>query len=321
MKHRPHGFVLVTVLWVVALLAVITISYHHRARLELRAARYSLDSAQARMTARAALERGLVALRNKTMLEHMARPANPANVSPHTHHGQAWAQPQDLYSAVGQLKPGEGFEQDVAEYRITDLESRFNINELPEDILAALPGMSRPIARRIHYRREGDSDAGAPPQLFQHVSELRQIRGVDDEAWRGAQDEPGLRDVLTTYGDALVNINTAPASVLEALPEVDQGAVADLIQVRNGPDGVPHTADDRGFADWESFRTATQIDGRSLAAFQRFCKFNSNYFKISAMATRRGGMIRSQCSAIVYVPDGSNVASLLSWSEESLGSP
>lgn len=321
MKRRSNGFVLVTVLWVVALLAVITISYHHRARLELRAARYSLDSAQARMAARAALERGLVALRNKTLEEQVAHVPNQPNAAPHSHYGQPWAQPRDLYSAVGFLKPGEGFERDIAEYRITDLEGRFNINQISEDVLASLPGMSRPVARRIHYRRDGDSDAGGVPQTFQHVSELRHIRGVDDEAWLGERDEPGLRDVLTTYGDALVNINTAPASVLEALPDVDQGAVADLVQLRNGPDGLSHTSDDLGFADWEAFRIATQIEGHTLAAFQRFCKFNSNYFKISAMATRRGGMIRSQCTAIVYVPDGSNVASLLSWSEESLGSP
>ncbi len=320
MKKRPNGFVLVTVLWVVALLAVITISYHHRARLELRAARYSLDTAQARMSARAALERGLVALRNKALWAQIAQdPSQPA--PPYTHYGQEWAQSRDLYSAVGYLRPGPGFEHDVAQYHITDLEGRFNLNEIDEDVLASLPGMSRPVARRIHYRRNGDIDAGVTPQSFQHVSELRQIRGIDDAAWRGGQDESGLRDVLTTYGDGLININTAPAAVLSALPDVDQGTASDLVQLRNGPDGVSQTTDDLGFSDWETFRDATQISGHTLASFQRFCKFNSNYFKISAMATRRGGMIRSQCTAIVYVPDGSNVASLLSWSEESLGAP
>ena len=51
MKHAREGFVLVSVLWVVALLTVITLSYHHRARLEVQAAR---DDARCRGFAHAA---------------------------------------------------------------------------------------------------------------------------------------------------------------------------------------------------------------------------------------------------------------------------
>jgi len=317
MNRNRRGFVLVSVLWVVALLTVITISYHHRARLEVRAARYNLDAAQARVAARGAVERGVLELRNKTVLESIVQVPGQPTHGPITHLGQPWAQVGNLLGDGALLDPGEGFENDVVQYAIEDLERYININGASEDVIAALPGMSSPVARRIHYIRTG----GGADRPFQHLSELRAIRGVDDGGWFGDGDSPGLRDVLTVHGDGRININTAPLAVLQHLPDVDPAAMADWVALRQGEDGLAGTADDRGVSSWEQFAEISGIRGGTLVALQRFCKFNSNYFKISAVATRRGGMIRSQCSAIVTVPSGTDIASLLSWSEESLGSP
>ncbi|MCF6285007.1 MAG: general secretion pathway protein GspK [Candidatus Hydrogenedentes bacterium] len=317
--EKQAGFVLVSVLWVVALLVVITISYHHRARLEVRAARYSLDASQARMAARAAMQRGIVALRNKAVIDSLKHGLDKPQPPPTTHMGQPWARARDLFREEGYLSPGDNFENDVARYTIEDMERFININAASEDLLAELPGMTRPVARRIHYRQAGESDAQGQAQRFQHISELRYIRGVDDDAWYGDDDSPGLRDVLTTYGDGRINLNTAPVEVLQSLPDVDPSVAEDLVTLRSGPDGISGTRDDIGFSDWEQFADATGVDGDSLISLKQFCKFNANYFRIKAVATRRGGMIHSQCSAIVLIPDGSNVASLLSWSEESLG--
>ncbi len=321
MSRSSNGFVLVSVLWVVALLTVITISYHYRARLEVRAARYSLDSAQARMTARAALERGILELRNKTVFDALRQDPTEAPRAPSTHLGQSWAQVGDLYRDGGLLTPGDDFVNDVAQYHIEDMERLININHVSDEMMAALPGISLPVARRIHYRVTGDADAQVNGQRFQDISELRSIRGLDDNAWYGDGDEPGLRDILTTYGDGHINVNTAPREVLASLPEIEESVVDDLLHIRSGPDGITGTRDDIGFSDWQAFSEQTGISGDGLLALQQFCKFNSSCFKITAVATRRGGMIHSECSAIVEVPDGSDVARILSWSEESLGSP
>lgn len=321
MNPSRSGFVLVSVLWIVALLTVITISYHYRARLEVRAARYSLDTSQARLAARAAVERGILELRNKAVLAELEQVPGQPPVPPATSLAQSWAQPRNLYHEGDYLSPGPHFDNDEATYHAEDLERYININSENEATLEALPGMSLPVLRRLNYRRTGNPESGAGPRPFQHIAELRAIRGIDDDAWYGDGDAPGLRDVITTYGDGRVNINTAPGAVLRCLPDVSPDTVDDLLAARNGPDGVAGTGDDRTFRDWTQFGELTQIQGGTLQAFQRFCKFNSNYFKISAEATRRGGMIRSHCAAVVYLPDGSNVANVLSWSEESLGSP
>ncbi len=126
MRRSERGYVLVSVLWVVALLTVVTLSYHHRARLEVQAARYSLDASQCRMTARGAVERGIVEIERKAILDAIAAAAASIEVPPVTSLDQAWARPIDLYAAEGLLKPGEGFENDVARIEIEDLERYIN---------------------------------------------------------------------------------------------------------------------------------------------------------------------------------------------------
>ena len=324
MRPRGDGYVLVSVLWVVALLTVITLSYHHRARLEVQAARYALDASQCRMAARGAVERGIVEVRNKQVADAVAEMVAQVELPPVTYLGQAWARPMNLYAGDGLLSPGEGFAGDVALVEIEDLERFININGASLDMLEALPGFSRSVLRRINVQRSGSDDAGERtdegPVSFHDPAELRYFRGIDDEDWFGDGDDPGLRDVLTTFGDGRVNINTAPFDVLRVLPEVGENAAEDILAWRSGEDGEAGTEDDRGFTNWEHFEEATKISGSVLLSLKQHCKFDSDYFRISAVATRRGGRIRVSCAAVVHLPNGSDAANLISWTEESLGS-
>ena len=150
---------------------------------------------------------------------------------------------------------------------------------------------------------------------------MRYLDEIDDEDWYGDDETPGLRALLTTYGDKLVNINTASVAVFASLPEVDPAIAEDIVALRNGVDGVTNTADDIGFYDWDQFSEATGIRGDALLSLEEHCKFNSRFFRITSLATRRGGKIQSQCAVVVEVPVGADVAGILSWSEESLGAP
>jgi len=323
MNRAREGFVLVSVLWVVALLTVITLSYHHRARLEVQASRYSLDSSQAMLAARGAVERGMLDLRNKSLLDQLAaRPGMPEG-APLVSLGQPWARGGELYGEDGLLEAGETFREDSVGYTIEDLERYVNINTAPEAVLEKLPGISRPVARQIQFRRSGADDAGAPSGTgrvsFQDIAELRGLRGISDADWLGGGRDGALRDLITTFGDGRVNVNTASRDVLRVLPDVDEKAVEALVAVRNGTDGEAGTADDRGWSDWDSFATETGIQGGALQSLKQLCKFDSSYFKIEGVATRRGGRIRSACAAVVHVTGESGVATLISWTEEPLG--
>lgn len=319
MRHPRNGFVLVSVLWVVALLTVITLSYHHRARLEVQAARYSLDSSQAMMAARGAVERGVLDLRNKSMLDQIAMSPGTSPGAPHTHLGQPWARGGDLSAPGEPLEAGEEFRDDFVRYTIEDLERYVSINSAPEEVVQNLPGISLPVVRQINFRRGGADDSGETSVAFHDIAELRGLRAITAEDWHGTVREPGLRQVLTTFGDGRVNVNTAPIEVLQLLPGVGEEGAANLLAVRNGPDGEAGTPDDLGWSEWATFATATGISGDALQSLQQLCKFDSSYFKIEAVATRRGGKIRSACAAVIHVTGESGDATLVSWTEESLG--
>ena len=67
--RSPRGFVLVTVLWVLAILSLITIGFGRRAMLDRKAATYTLDHDRAMYRARGAVERGIAELRNKAIID------------------------------------------------------------------------------------------------------------------------------------------------------------------------------------------------------------------------------------------------------------
>jgi type II secretory pathway component PulK len=177
--------------------------------------------------------------------------------------------------------------------------------------------------RQINFRRgrrdESGAASGAAAVSFHDIAELRGIRGISDSDWYGTDRVPGLRQVLTTFGDGRVNVNTAPKEVLQLLPGVGEAGAASILKVRNGPDGEAGTRDDRGWNTWDVFAADSGISGDTLQSLQQLCKFDSSYFKIEAVATRRGGKIRSACAAVIQVTGESGDATLVSWMEDSLG--
>lgn len=311
MKNREQGFVLLVVLWVLAMLTVITIGFGRRSTLDQRAAAYALDHAQALMMARGAVHRGMILLRNKAVQDAADREHPPV-----TFPGQDWAIPLDMYEE-GIFERREGVEGDTCTFSIRDEESLFNLNTVSEDILEEVDAMDRSVLRRIKDRREkGDRDDQGPAP-FHATEELRYLRGVDEEDWFGKEDEPGLKDLFTTVGSGRVNINTAPREVLEALPDVDGPAANSILGFRRGADGKLGTPDDLGFWDWNDLAAQTGISGDAMVSLQKYGQLNSTFFTITGIATRRNGLVRASVTAIVVVAEG--MASILDWREEPLG--
>lgn len=102
------------------------------------------------------------------------------------------------------------------------------------------------------------------------MSELLLIRGVTPGMYRGSSgdavsrivnraggqqsafDEPvysiGFRDLFCALSGPTVNINTASATVLQAVPGFDENIAHAIIQARAGPDGVDGSMDDSPFS-------------------------------------------------------------------------
>ncbi|MBI2425219.1 MAG: general secretion pathway protein GspK [Candidatus Hydrogenedentes bacterium] len=314
-RNEESGFVLICVIWVVALLTVITMGFNHRARLDRKAAVYSLDRDLAMAQARGAVQRGMVEVRNKYLKDLL----DPNQVFS-THLGQDWARETNLLQDGEYFLPQENFDNDGVWFYIEDMERRFNVNQ-PRDIFEHLPQISTGALRNIHHRLGfGGKEVLLVRQPFQAVEEVRFIRGISEEDWKGDDDKPGLRTILTTEGSGFININTAAEEVLMSIPNFSQKIVDRVLGFRAGGDGVLNTPDDRGFRDIEDVLKTLAIEGRSAEAIKRYCTCNSNYFKITGVATRRQGKVRAQCAAVIRLDTDFNYPpQLISWEETPLG--
>ena len=311
-KHKT-GFVLVSVLWITAMLTVITLGFGRRAALDRRAAAYALNQSEAMMMARGAVDRGIVEIHNRGIMQMLLPPDQQGG----THLGESWAHSKNLYEEDYFEQP-ENFENDEVIYVITDEERYININTSDEKLLEHIEAMSRPLVRKIKARRTTevhDMEGVAP---FQAIEELRYLRDVDDEDWFGEEDTPGLKDLLTVWGNGRINVNTASPEVLQCIPDAKGSDIDAILAYRAGPDGDLYTDDDLGFRDMEDLTVKTGVTGATREALDQYCICTSVFFRITGVATRRQGRVRAVCSAMVSLEEGASI--ILDWQEKTLGS-
>jgi general secretion pathway protein K len=97
------------------------------------------------------------------------------------------------------------------------------------------------------------------------VDELLLIKGFTHSVVFGGpaedEDEPpyrGIAQVLTTWGDGKVNVNTAGRDVLMTLPDIPEEVVEDILRERAGVDGEMGTVDD-GFENIDEVISKTGL--------------------------------------------------------------
>ena len=296
-SHRNRGFVLVSVLWILAILTVVALGFGRRAMLERRMAWYALDQAQAQQMARGAVELAIVEIFNKASLDRYYQQGAYAG------HDQRWARPLDLLASGGyyQTVVNGDLEGDVCIYRIYDAAGRVSINTSDEAILRELEGMDFRVMRDISARRKPEANAELNLIPFSIPEELHTEGGIEDEDWYGDEDRPGLRTLLTTVGSGRININTAHEAVLRAVPDLDDDLIDALVGYRNGPDGVWMTEDDRAIRSLSVISEVLGISAEKVGTISQYCMVGSASFIIEAYATRRGGRIVALCSVGVEI--------------------
>ena len=146
--------------------------------------------------------------------------------------------------------------------------------------------------------------------LIDDMSELLLIRGVTKNMFygsgaggqsqafdrslpfqRSAFDEPtyavGLQDLFTPLSGGLININTASATVLQLMPEIDENIAQAIIQARSGPDGQDGTEDDTPFRSPTEFagRVPGFINPAAIAQLGRYFTVRSVVFEVHVTAS------------------------------------
>lgn len=229
---RPAGFALVLVLWLLVVLGAIALRFHSSARSYRNVAANAAAVTRAEWAARGGIARALAAL----------------------NHAVAASSPGALSGASAILPPPLTFARAGVSVRVVAYDSRARVSLNHAD--------RRTLERLL---RGAGGTPGQTDRILAFIFDRRRTAARQDAAWRArfpgdtpTRDErfrarawafttisqlrnaPGMTNVLydriaphlTTAGDARINVNTAPAIVLAALPLMTRGAAEALVQRR-----------------------------------------------------------------------------------------
>lgn len=219
-KPGERGIALIVVLWVLALLTVVVVTFSGEARTDLQIARNQNEAAQARAIADAGVTLAILGL------------FDPAPATRWTADGKDHA-----------LAYGGG----TIRVSVQDEAGKIDLNYAPAAMLAGLfqtqgsedvDGLTSAV---IAWRNGAGAVAqnarpanGAPSQPFLAIDELRLVPGMT----RAIYDR--VAPFVTVYSsDARINPLTAPAEVLKSLPGATAQQVDDYLAERAQPGSSP----------------------------------------------------------------------------------
>lgn len=234
-RKTERGYALVAALWLLVALAAVGVEFSLETHRRALAAANVLDRGRAGAAAEAGLE-----VANARLAGALERAATPP---------AAWSDP---WAGADRLfRDTLRFGDTRGTVRVVDANAALNLNHAGEEtllrLLAALRvdyGRADRLAQAIadwrdpddlHRARGAERDAylrqGAlvlPRNgRFQGVSEAQHVLGMTPEIFNA------LAPYLTTVGTGQVNLNTAPAPVLSALPGMTERGVAAVVRRRS----------------------------------------------------------------------------------------
>jgi general secretion pathway protein K len=248
------GFALLLTILIISLIVPFTLQFNAFMRSELYGAANLKDGTQLDQIARSGFQIVLAALYEDSLETEFD-----------TFH-EPWADPLAL-------APSSLFEDGRVDVRVKDLSGRININKLVDDN-GKVNQKQRDLLERFLSADEFDLDPegvgdildaitdwldpdnevtkfGAEDSYYQaletpytckngpmsFLDELLLVKGITPGLYYGAEGRPGISPYLTTYGQGLININTADPLVLRSLSEhIDQEIAAAMVAYRDNED-------------------------------------------------------------------------------------
>jgi hypothetical protein len=109
----------------------------------------------------------------------------------------------------------------------------------------------------------------------------------------------GLVDVLTCRGNGLVNLNTAPRTVLETLP-ISRDAVEAIIAYRAFDEHAGgNLEEDHAFRSVTDIRQLQGLTGTDRDVLERLAQFRSQHFRVFVQATHLPTGLRYDLDVLV----------------------
>ncbi len=223
-SNGQKGIVLILVIWIIAVLMVIGLSFSYTTKTENRATIAFKEGIEEKFIAEAGI--------NRAATEIVYRKRNLGVAS----------EQGDIWKVDGTPNSFE-MPNGVCLVRIIEESGKIDINKVPDIILKGLLsslGVKDEDADTIVDSIEDWRDADDLTRLhgaetdyymslpvpykaknadFESVEELLLVKGVTPELLYGKGDKPGLADFITVYSESgKINVNAAPKEVLMALP-------------------------------------------------------------------------------------------------------
>lgn len=138
--------------------------------------------------------------------------------------------------------------------------------------------------------------AQPPAQIvrqFRTVDEMLDVPGME----LVAAMKPEWRNSFTVWSDGGLDVNEAPAELIEAVCDVGEERAEALVQTRLGPDGVEGTLDDKTFTDLEQVRLLLGMSKESFAAVVGSLSIKDSTARIESTGEANG--VRHKITVVV----------------------
>ena len=284
-----RGSVLILVLFVSVVLGFLAVSMTYRSAMILRVSRQ--QAILAKLDAQADSVSAIAMSRLMENTDDFDHPAQPW----HTHGPLAAEGWLDDWTAVGDQAATF-----VANYRITDEESKLHVLMASSESLRKLGMSDDQIACLFDYMGDGEygRPGGATNSYYQSLSPPRRNKGAPLETldellaikeftpadyWGPRVSDsgtaPGWAELLTTAGSGMVNINTAPRVVLETLGLSDEG-VGQIDAYRRFDAYSSGQLDNHAFRSYEDIKQLQGLSEADRAMLAGRVVFKSERFRI-----------------------------------------
>jgi type II secretory pathway component PulK len=324
LAKRDRGIALIIVMIMVAALAVIVTGFAYSMRVETKLARNTRFNPDMDWLGRSGVELARFLLSKRAPGEEQMDALH-----------QIWASGPGRtgMDAMAELEPWEKLGKDCLFYKkrvklgngtfsikITDWESKFNINSAPEPLLRYILEMhggvdATDLDMYIDSLRDwmdpddnpGLNGAESDVYLSESPPYYSKNGPLDDmielEYVQGFRENRRLREEVfdkffTAISTGFINVNTASAQVLELLPGMDPEIANEIVMFRAGLDGHIGTSDDMPYRNPNQINGPLERFGMDGSSFQQFLATESATFEVKVTAKIGNGLPREYISLL-----------------------